>query len=442
MNDLSMDRNCLRIKPEIWGGIECTINRIENTYRDQLHYCGHYTRAGDIERIAGLGIGALRYPVLWERHQPVKDQVIDWTWTEQQLQSICKSNITPIVGLIHHGSGPAHTNLFSNCFATGLAEYAEQVARRFPWLEYFTPVNEPLTTARFSGMYGYWYPHFTDAYSFVIMLLNQVKAVVLAMQAIRRINPAAKLVQTEDLAKIHGTNLLSYQADFENERRWLTYDLLCGKVTREHPLWDYLLYLGVKESQLYFFSEHTCVPDIMGLNYYVTSERYLDEELEAYPAHMHGGNGIHAYADVEAVRVKKITGIKKLLHEAWHRFHLPLAITEAHLSCDEVEQGRWFREIWDGCCMAKEEGIEVKAVTAWSLLGAYDWSSLLTKNQLVYECGVFDISSAFLRPTITANLIASLAKTGYCDDPLLLQKGWWHHNSRLIRCTETIDELI
>ncbi|WP_242696538.1 family 1 glycosylhydrolase [Longitalea luteola] len=442
MNDLLMDKNYPRTNPEIWGGIECTINRIGNTFRDQLDHCGHYTRAGDVERIADLGIRALRYPVLWERHQPVKDQVIDWTWTAQQLQAICKNNMTPIVGLVHHGSGPAHTNLFSDCFASGLAAYAEQVARRFPWLEYFTPVNEPLTTARFSGLYGYWYPHYKDAYSSIVMLLNQVKAIVLAMQAIRRINPAAKLVQTEDLTKIHSTSLLSYQADFENERRWLTYDLLCGRVTRQHPLWDYLLYLGIKESQLNFFSEYTCVPEIMGFNYYVTSERYLDEDLEAYPVHTHGGNGIHAYADVEAVRVKNPAGVKRLLHEAWHRFRLPLAITEAHLHCDEVEQGRWFKEIWDACCMARQEGVDVRAVTAWALLGAYDWCSLLTKEELVYECGVFDISHTGLRPTLTAGLIASLANHGYCDHPLLHQKGWWHHNSRLIRVAESFDELI
>lgn len=421
------------MNPEIWGGIECTINRIGNTFRDQLHDCGHYTRTGDIDHIAALGIGALRYPVLWERHQPVKDQVIDWSWTTQQLQRICTYNITPIVGLVHHGSGPAYTNLLSDCFANGLACYAQQVARRFPWLEYFTPVNEPLTTARFSGLYGYWYPHHKNARSFAVMLLNQAKAIVLAMQAIRRINPAAKLVQTEDLTKIHSTGLLSYQADFENERRWLTYDLLCGNVTREHPLWNYFLSLGIKESQLFFFTEHTCVPEIMGLNYYVTSERYLDEDLEAYPLHTHGGNGIHAYADVEAVRVKKPAGIKKLLLEAWNRFHLPLAITEAHLNCDEVEQGRWFMEIWDACCSVKLSGVNVKAVTAWSLLGAYDWVSLLTKNEQIYESGVFDISSKALRPTLTASVIAALASQGYCDHPLLYEKGWWHHNGRLIK---------
>ena len=56
--------------PEVWGGIECTINRVNDHYRDQLYLAGHYTRAEDIERFAALGIRKLRYPVLWEYHQP------------------------------------------------------------------------------------------------------------------------------------------------------------------------------------------------------------------------------------------------------------------------------------------------------------------------------------------------------------------------------------
>ena len=56
------------------------------------------------------------------------------------------------------------------------------------------------------------------------------------MQAIRRVNPAAQLVQTEDMGKTFSTPRLQYQADFENERRWLSFDLLCGRVGPDHPL--------------------------------------------------------------------------------------------------------------------------------------------------------------------------------------------------------------
>jgi dTDP-4-dehydrorhamnose reductase len=55
------------------------------------------------------------------------------------------------------------------------AEYALKVATKFQWVQLYA-VNEPLTTARFSGLYGLWFPHHTSNISFVKMLLNQVKA--------------------------------------------------------------------------------------------------------------------------------------------------------------------------------------------------------------------------------------------------------------------------
>src|SRR5436853_601395 len=119
---------------ELWGGIECTINRINDSYLDQLEYARHYKREGDISLIASLGIKTLRYPILWERHQPELNTEIDWGWTEKQLSVLTHHGITPIAGLVHHGSGPAYTNLLDENFAEGLANYAEKVATKFPWI--------------------------------------------------------------------------------------------------------------------------------------------------------------------------------------------------------------------------------------------------------------------------------------------------------------------
>jgi dTDP-4-dehydrorhamnose reductase len=126
------------------------------------------------------------------------------------------------------------------------------------------------------------------------------------MQAIRQINPQAKLVQTEDLGKTQSTYQLRYQADFENKRRWLSYDLLCGNVNENHRLWNYLMWEGLKKEDLVFFTENPCPPDIMAINHYITSERWIDERIEKFPAHCIGGNGKEVYADVEAVRVGKM----------------------------------------------------------------------------------------------------------------------------------------
>src|SRR4051812_9980501 len=98
-------------RPEIWAGIECTVNRLKNGYHDQLQLSGHYNREDDIDAIADLGITTLRYPVLWEKHQPQKNGNIDWTWVEQRLEKIRSLGIKPVAGLLHHGSGPAYTDL-------------------------------------------------------------------------------------------------------------------------------------------------------------------------------------------------------------------------------------------------------------------------------------------------------------------------------------------
>jgi dTDP-4-dehydrorhamnose reductase len=423
------------VPPDVWGGIECTVNRVGDRYYDQVQRSGHAARPEDLERFASLGIRALRYPVLWERTAPDGLPTADWSWPDRRLAQLKELAIDPIVGLVHHGSGPHYTHLLDPSFPLLLAEYAGAVARRYPWVTHYTPVNEPLTTARFSGLYGHWYPHERDARSFARALLHQCRGVVLAMDRIREINPDAKLVQTDDLGKVFSTRLLAYQAKFENERRWLTFDLLCGRVGPDHGLWEYLRReAGVTEEELRFFADHPCPPDIVGLNYYLTSERLLDERLALYPASTHGGNGRHSYADVEAVRLRPegLTGPHALLSEVWERYRLPLAVTEVHNGCTREEQLRWLLEVWDAALRLKGEGVDLRAVTIWALLGAFDWNSLVTRDEGHYEPGAFDLRSPEPRPTALATLIRELASHRRGSHPVLDMPGWWHRSKRLV----------
>lgn len=429
---MQTDTKYVQSKPEVWGGIECSITRIEDLYRDQFANVGHYHREQDLHEIAALNIKALRYPVLWERHQPSPHAVIDWRWAERRLNTIRQLGMNPIVGLLHHGSGPSFTSMHSPDFPTRFAEYASAVAKKFPWVTSYCPVNEPLTTARFSGLYGFWYPHHKNDLSFFTMLLNELKATVLAMQAIREINSEAKLIQTEDVTKVHSTPLLKYQADFENNRRWLSFDLLLGKVNKYHPLWDYLTGVGVKKEDLMFFEEHPCAPDVFGLNYYVTSERFLDEHLDRYHPNTHGGNGRHQYADVEAVRVLEPSGLNELLKETWERYRTPIAVTEVHMHCTREDQLRWWTEAWNTCVKATQDGIPVKAVTAWAMLGAYDWNSLMIRDDKHYESGVFDCRNGVARKTVLARAVASNANGKDFHHPVLEEKGWWHRSDRFL----------
>lgn len=418
---------------ELWGGIECTVNRVRDEYLDQMERNGHAHRMEDLELFAGLGVRALRYPVLWERTAPDGVESADWSWPDARLPRLQELGVRPIVGLVHHGSGPRYTSLADPQFPEKLAEYAGAVARRYPWIEAYTPVNEILTTARFSGLYGHWYPHGQDEQQFARVILNECRGTILAMRAIREVNPDAKLVQTDDLGKTFSTPELVYQAEFDNARRWLGWDLLCGRVDREHALWSFLQYSGVTEAELEWFLENPCPPDTLGVNYYITSERFLDHRLERYPEWTHGGNGRDSYADVETVRVSAqgIAGAEALVREAWERYRIPVAVTEAHLGCTREEQLRWLLEIWRGANRLRREGADVRAVTAWSLLGAFDWNSLLTENRGHYEPGVFDIRGGWPRPTALAKLMQELAAGREPSHPSLGQPGWWRRPERL-----------
>ena len=419
---------------EMWGGVECTVNRVRDAYFTQLDRNGHAERDCDLERFAALGIRSLRYPVLWETTAPDGPARADWSWADRRLPTLRRFGIEPIVGLVHHGSGPRHTSLLCPRFAEGLAQFAGAVAERFPWVEQWTPVNEPLTTARFSALYGVWYPHARDDRSFVTAVLNQCRATVLSMQAVRRVNPAARLVQTDDISRTYGTAALSDTVDFYNERRWLAWDLLCGRVGRDHPLWDYLVESGADPGELLWFADHPCPPDIVGVNYYVTSERWLDHRVERYPDRPRGGPPDGEFVDIESVRVLAMPApaIASLLQETWQRYGIPLAVTEAHIDAGREDQLRWLLEIWRAAQTARDAGADVRAVTAWSLLGSFDWNCLLGECRGYYEPGPFDVRAPAPRPTALAALIAELAAGKAASHPVLNGEGWWRRADRFI----------
>ena len=417
---------------QLWAGVECTVNRVGSDYRDQVELTGHAGRIEDLERIRALGITRLRYPILWERVAPQGPDSVDWTWTDQRLGELQRVGIAPVAGLLHHGSGPRHATLLEQHFPASLAEYAGSVARRYPWISAYTPVNEPLTTARFCGLYGLWHPHAREDRAFVRALLHQCRGTVLAMRAIRTVNPAAELVQTDDVGKTFSTASLAYQAEFENHRRWLGWDLLCGGVDSSHPLWNYLRSAGAGVDELNWFLDNPCPPDVVGLNYYLTSDRFLDERVDRYPPRFAGGNGRDVYADVDAVRAcRSISGHQAVLEEAWHRYRRPVAITEVHLGCTREEQLRWLMEAWEAAHAARRTGADVRAVTAWALFGLSDWDNLVTRLTGSYEPGAFDVRSPEPRPTALAQVISELSAGLDPSHPVLSATGWWRRAGRL-----------
>jgi dTDP-4-dehydrorhamnose reductase len=415
---------------ELWGGVECTVNRVEDVFFDQLAKSGHRDRVeSDLARFKELGITTLRTALHWE----VFDRTQSWDAFDRTMAAMQANDLTPIVGLVHHGSGPASTNLLDETFPEKLAQYALQVAQRYPHVMDYTLVNEPQTTGRFACLYGHWYPHHRGMESFVRALAVQIKGIVLAMRAIRTVNPGARLVHTEDGGAIYSTAALEAFREERGHRRWLGADLLCGRVTRDHALFQFLLEHGLSKAEILWFEENPCPPSVIGLNYYVTSDRFLDDRVELYPTHFAGGDtGSEPLVDFEAVRVRPegISGVGPILQEAWKRYGIPVAITEAHLGCDPDEQIRWLAEIWQDAQAVKASGVDVRAVTVWALLGSYNWCHLCTQDTNTYESGVFDVSSGVVVDTPLTSLVSDLGHERRLLGGGLDQPGWWRKEDR------------
>lgn len=87
---------------ELWGGVECTVARVGDDWRNQIVETGHWARPGDLDLIADLGIRTVRYPILWETIAPDSLHAFDFSWTDERLAMLRERGIEVIGGLLHH----------------------------------------------------------------------------------------------------------------------------------------------------------------------------------------------------------------------------------------------------------------------------------------------------------------------------------------------------
>jgi dTDP-4-dehydrorhamnose reductase len=401
------------VKPplEIWASPEPTVARIAGAeYRDQLTETGHEARDGDIDLIAALGVAATRYPVLWEKTVPSNPAKRDFTWARRRLEALRAARVEPIVTLLHHGSGPPFTSLVDPAFPELFAAYAGAVAAEFPWVMRWTPINEPLTTARFATLYGHWHPHGRDDHvAFGQAITNQALAIQLAMGEIRRRIPAARLVVTEDLQGFRARDArLRDDAEHKRDRSFLSLELLMGRVVAHHPMRRYLLETcNVSRTTLDEIAERATPPDLVGWNYYPYSERTLVVAADG------------SWRNRATIEVGEDTiSPRPLLRVAHERLGLSFALSEVHVDAPQSERVDWLLQRYDDACALLAEGLPVRAVGAWAAFGLVDWRSLLTRRDGHAEDGVYTFArpGETPRPTAVADAVRALA-LGYRRRP-------------------------
>ncbi len=411
--------------PEIWASPEPTVARIDHVrLRDQLRETGHEARDADIGLIAGLGVQATRYPVLWEKVAPHHPHVRDYGWAARRLGALAEAGVEPIVTLLHHGSGPTYTSLVDPAFPELFAEYAAATARRFPWVTRWTPINEPLTTARFATLYAAWYPNrFFDDAAFGRALVNEARGFALAAERIRAVIPAATFLLTEDLQSFTAADEgVAAYVEHKRERMYLSCELLQGRVVDGHPMHRYLTErCGIPAAELAGLVRRPQPPDVMGWNYYPNSERWLESD----------GQGGHRNLGVVDLAPERLD-MGPLLRAAHARLGLPFALSEVHVLGNERERARWLLQRFADARAAQAAGVPVVAVGAWAAFGMIDWVSLLCREEGVTEDGVFTCAGPDGIPqrTLVADVLSALARGQVPELPA--EAGWWERSRRAV----------
>ena len=134
-------------------GIECSYPTIENgkVRRDQLAECHHYERwQEDLALVKDLGLKVLRYGLPYYSMHLGPDRY-DWSFADEAMAEIKRLGITPILDLMHFGVPDWLGNYQNPELPIYFAQFAEAVAKRYPWVRYYTPINEMYVTARASA---------------------------------------------------------------------------------------------------------------------------------------------------------------------------------------------------------------------------------------------------------------------------------------------------
>jgi beta-glucosidase/6-phospho-beta-glucosidase/beta-galactosidase len=344
---------------------------------DQMESCGHYRHwRKDFELVEEIGLRFLRYgPPLHTTF--LGPDRYDWEFADLTFAELKRRDIIPIVDLCHFGV-PDWIGDFQNPdFPALFAGYAGAFARRFPWVQLYTPVNEMFICALFSAKYGWWNEQGTTDLTFVTALKHIVRANVLAMMEILKVRADAIFIQSESSEYFHAENPSAIKhAEIQNSRRFLSLDLNYGHRV-DSEMYEYLLDSGMTRDQYHFFLgnalHHHC---ILGNDYYWTNE------------HRVAANGATQASG-------EIFGYSEITRQYYSRYRLPVMHTETNIAegPNGDEAVNWLWKEWANVLRVRNDGVPTVGFTWYSLTDQMDWDvALREKNNRVHPVGLYDLN--------------------------------------------------
>ncbi len=357
-------------------GVECSYPTIEGgqTRRDQMEECGHYVHwKKDLELVRDLGLKYLRYGLPYYKIHLAPDKW-DWTFADEVMNEIKRLQITPILDLMHFGVPDWLQNFQNPELPIHFARYARAVASRYPWVRFYTPVNEIYVTAKMSAKDGVWNEQLSSDKGFVTALKHAVAASILANHAISECRPDAIIIQSESAEFLHqATSEQSQEVRLGNKQRLISLDLLYA-FPPDADICLYLMDNGLtREEYDWFMAGEPPGYQIMGNDYYGRNERILKPD------------GSIAVAE-------DVMGWYQITHEYYKRYRKPVMHTETNTFDPEQAPG-WLWKQWINILRMRADGVPVLGFTWYSLTDQIDWDiGLGEKKGNVNACGLYDLA--------------------------------------------------
>ena len=372
-------------------GIECSYPTIQNgtVRRDQLRECGHYDRwQEDLGLVKEMGLKVLRYGLPYYSIHKGPDQ-FDWSFADEVMAEIKRLDIVPILDLMHFGVPDWIGNFQNPELPVHFADYCGAVAERYPWVRYYTPVNEIYVTARISGKDGVWNEQLKTDRGFVTALKHCVAASIMGNQQIAKRRNDCVIVQSESAEYIHEVCATpSKDVLLANESRFLALDLLYAN-SPSATMCMYLLDNGMtREEYDWFMTGEPPGYQIMGNDYYGRNEQIKLPD-----------GSFHHSMDV--------LGWYQMTKQYYERYRKPVMHTETNVF-EAADAPMWLWKQWINVLQMRKDGVPVLGFTWYSLTDQIDWDSQLGEvNNHVNECGLYDLDR---KPRPVADAYKTLLK--------------------------------
>jgi len=356
-------------------GIECSYPTIDNglTRRDQLLECGHYKHwKKDLRLVREMGLKVLRYGLPYYNIHLGPDKY-DWSFADEVMNEMKEMEITPILDLLHFGLPDWIGNFQNPELPVHFSKYAKAVTKRYPWVRYYTPVNEIYVTAKMSAKDGAWNEQMKSDRAFVTAMKNLVAASILATHSIAECRPDAIIIQSETAEFMHEAKAeQSAEIRLMNKQRLISLDLLYA-YPPDADVYIYLMDNGLtREEYKWFMAGEPPGYQVMGNDYYGRNEKILKPD-----------NSICTAEDV--------MGWYQITRQYYDRYKKPVMHTETNTFSAEEAPG-WLWKQWINILKMRADGVPVLGFTWYSLIDQIDWDTGLSqKNNTVNACGLYDL---------------------------------------------------